>query len=162
MTSPPYVFAAIFRLALAYSSGRYNERTWHIVGGNALAVVGFVLACVTTGLAPRYTACFLFAAESYSTSTIILGWATVNLVDSHEKKAVTLAMVNFSAVAANVYTAYLGPDSDSPRFLTGLGSSIGFCVVCMASVVVGLVLFEFLYKKRLRATSHDAVRLFVS
>lgn len=156
------MFAAIFSLALAHSSGRFNERAWHICGGNALAIVGFVLACATTSLAPRYVSCFLFAAGSYSTGSIILGWAAANVVDSHEKKSVTLAMVNFSAVAANIYTAYLWPDSDSPRFLVGLGSSVGFCAVCMISAVVGLILFKQLNKRRLRDSSGDSVRLFVT
>lgn len=124
--------------------------------------MGFVLACATTSLAPRYVACFLFAAGSYSTGSIILGWAAANVVDSHEKKAVTLALVNFAAVAANVYTAYLWPDSDSPRFLTGLGSSIAFCVLCMASAVFALVLFNRSNKQRLQEMSHGSVRLFVT
>ncbi|KAF4492397.1 putative transporter [Colletotrichum fructicola Nara gc5] len=162
LTSPPYVFAAMFALALSWSSGRFDERAWHIYGGNALTVVGFAVACATTSVAPRYVACFLFAAGSYSTGSIILGWAAANVVDSHEKKAVTMAMVNFSAVAANIYTAYLWPDSDSPRFLVGLGSSIGFCVMCMLSAHFAWFLFRRLNRQRLREADGDSVKLFAT
>jgi hypothetical protein len=160
LTSPPYIFSALFSLALARSSGYFNDRTWHIVGGNLFAIVGFVLACATTGLAPRYAACFLFAAGSYSTGSIILGWASANVADSHEKKAVTLAMVNFSAVAANVYTAYLWPDSDSPRFIIGLGSSVGFSFVCGLVAIVAWYLFRRSNSKRLGEASGDNVKLY--
>lgn len=152
----------MFALALSWSSGHFNERAWHIYGGNALAVVGFAVACATTSIAPRYLACFLFAAGSYSTGSIILGWAAANVSDSHEKKAVTLAMVNFSAVAANIYTAYLWPDSDSPRFLIGLSSSIGFCAMCMFSAHFAWFLFRRLNKQRLREEDVDSVKLYAT
>ncbi|KAF0327192.1 major facilitator superfamily transporter, partial [Colletotrichum asianum] len=161
-TSPPYVFAAMFALALSWSSGRFDERAWHIYDGNALAVVGFAVACAITSVAPRYVACFLFAAGSYSTGSIILGWAAANVIDSHEKKAVTMAMVNLSAVAANIYTAYLWPDSDSPRFLVGLGSSIGFCVMCILSAHFAWFLFRRLNRQRLREADGDSVKLFAT
>ncbi|KAF5526055.1 MFS transporter prlL [Colletotrichum aenigma] len=161
-TSPPCVFAAMFALALSWSSGRVDERAWHIYGGNALAVVGFAVACATTSVAPRYVACFLFVAGSYSTGSIILGWAAANVFDSHEKKAVTVAIVNFSAVAANIYTAYLWPDSDSPRLLVGLGSSIGLYVMCMLSAPFTLFLFRRLNRQRLRQADGDSVKLFAT
>lgn len=161
-TSPPYVFAAMFALALSWSSGRFDERAWHIYGGNALAVVGFAVACATTSVAPRYVACFLFVAGSYSTGSIILGWTAANVFDSHEKKAVTVAIVNFSAVAANIYTAYLWPDSDSPRLLVGLGSSIGLCVMCMLSAPFTLFLSRRLNRQRLRQADGDSVKLFAT
>lgn len=152
----------MFALGLSWSSGRFDERAWHIYGGNALAVVGFAVACATTTVAPRYLACFLFAAGSYSTGSIILGWTATNVADSHEKKAVAMAMVNFSAVAANIYTAYLWPDSDSPRFLMGLRSSIGFCVMCMFSANFAWFLFRRLNKQRLREAEGDSVKLFAT
>ncbi|KAF4472145.1 major facilitator superfamily transporter [Fusarium albosuccineum] len=148
LTTPPYIFSALFSLAFARSSGFFNERTWHVVGGNVIAVVGFVLACATTGTAPRYAACFLFAAGSYCTGSIILGWAATNMADSHEKRAVTMAIVNFSAVLANVYTAYLWPKSDGPRYLVGLGSSAGFCGLCMLAALIAMAAFKRENSKR--------------
>ena len=124
--------------------------------GNGIAIVGFVLACATTGTAPRYVACFIFAAGSYCTGSIILGWAATNSSDSHEKKAVTMAAVNFSAVLANVYTAYLWPKSDGPRYLMGLGSSAGFCALCIATAVVALLAFRRENRKRLRENGAQA------
>lgn len=160
LTSPPFVFSALFGLALAKSSSHFNERTWHIVGGNALALVGFILACTTTSLAPRYLSCFLFAAGSYSTGSIILGWVSTNIVDSNEKKSVALALVNFSAVGANIYTAHLWPSSDSPRYVMGLGASAAFCVACAAIAVVNNLLLRRENRKRMHEVD-GATRLYV-
>jgi hypothetical protein len=161
LTSPPFVFAALFGLALAKSSSHFNERTCHIVGGNVVALVGFVLACATTRLTPRYVACFLFAAGSYSTGSIILGWVSTNIADSHEKKSVALALVNFSAVGANIYTAYLWPKSDGPRYIMGLSSSAAFCIACAAVAVLNNVLMRRENGKRLREAENEPSRLYV-
>lgn len=160
LTAPPYVFSALFSLAYARSSGYFNERTWHIVGGNTLGIVGFVLACATTGMAPRYVSCFLFAAGSYCTGSIILSWAATNVTDSHEKKAVTMALVNFSAVGANVYTAYLWPATDGPRYIMGLGSSAGFCFVCILAAIGTQFALKRENAKRLREDDSGEVRLY--
>lgn len=162
LTCPPYLLSAVFALALARSSGDFNERTWHIVGGNVVAMVGFIIACVTHTTAPRYFACFLFAAGSYSTGSIILGWAAANIVDSHEKKAVTLALINYSAVAANIYTAYLWPDSDGPQFLMGLSSSVAFSFLCGTVAIVACYVFRGENRKHFSHTESDDVKLFVT
>ena len=139
---------------------RFNERTYHIVSGNILAVVGFILACTIKALAPRYVSCFLFAAGGYSTGSIIPGRAS-SVTVSPEKKAVTLASVNFAAVSANVYTAYLWPSSDGPTYLMGLGSSAGFSAVCAAIAVVTMLVFKAKNRKLLREHHGDDVRLYV-
>lgn len=161
MTAPPYVAAALFGLGLAWSSGHFNERTYHIIGGNVLAIIGFILACTTRALAPRYVSCFLFAAGSYSTGSIILGWASATVTESPEKKAVTMASVNFAAVLANVYTAYLWPSSDGPIYLMGLGSSAGFSAVCAAMAVVTMLVLKAKNRKLLREHHGDDLRLYV-
>ncbi|KAF3798011.1 hypothetical protein GCG54_00003913 [Colletotrichum gloeosporioides] len=74
----------------------------------------------------------------------------------------TMAIVNFSAVAANIYTAYLGPDSESPRFLVGIGNSTGFCVMCMLSAHFIWFLFRRLHRQQLRAPDGDSVKLFAT
>lgn len=160
LTSPPFVFSALFGLVLARSSSHFDERTWHIVGGNVVALIGFIVACATTSMAPRYFACFLFAAGSYSTGSIILGWVSTNIDDSNEKKSVALALVNFSAVGANIYTAYLWPKSDEPRYIMGLGASAGFCVACAVAAVAFSLLMRRENRKRLRESDNEPSRLY--
>lgn len=71
-----------------------------------------------------------------------------------------MAAVNFSAVLANVYTAYLWPKSDGPRYLMGLGSSAGFCALCMAIAVVARFAFRRENRSRLRDNGTD-IKLYV-
>lgn len=88
LACPPYFFACITALLLAWSSGRYHERTWHITIGFAVAIVGFVIAASTTNTAGRYVACFVFAAGAFAVNSVITGWIATTLSQSQEKKAV--------------------------------------------------------------------------
>jgi hypothetical protein len=54
LTCPPYLIAGVISVLWAMSSGRRNERTWHITIGKAVAVVGFVVSCATLNTGVRY------------------------------------------------------------------------------------------------------------
>ncbi|KAJ4389029.1 hypothetical protein N0V93_006491 [Gnomoniopsis smithogilvyi] len=126
LACPPYIFAGIASVSLAYSSGRFHERTWHITAAFAVAVAGFVAAASTLNQAGRYVACFIFPVGTYAVNSIIVAWVGTTLSQSPEKKAIVLAMTNVSAQIASIYGPYLWPDSDGPRFLIGFISSAAF------------------------------------
>jgi uncharacterized membrane protein HdeD (DUF308 family) len=66
LTCPPYLCAGAFSVALAWSSGRKNEKSWHITGGMVVALVGFIMAASTLNKGVRFTSLFLFATGAYS------------------------------------------------------------------------------------------------
>lgn len=61
LTCPPYLIAGAVTIALSWSSGKWNERTWHITVSKAVAIVGFVLAAATLNAGARYFAMVVFA-----------------------------------------------------------------------------------------------------
>ncbi|EXJ68578.1 uncharacterized protein A1O5_08372 [Cladophialophora psammophila CBS 110553] len=154
LTCPPFVFAAVFGPLLALSSGRFNERTWHITAGMAMGLAGFVIAAATLNTAARYLACFLFSAGVYSVNSCILGWVSATLGQTAEKKAISLSFVNIMANASYIYTPYLYPSSDGPRYLPAMGANAGFAagtVIC----AWGLKIWLMAENKQLRANFGD-------
>ncbi|KAM0323837.1 hypothetical protein ACHAQA_008415 [Verticillium albo-atrum] len=134
LTCPPYLVSGVFGYLAGMSSGRYNERTWHITFGMSVAIVGFVISCATMNVPARYISCFLFASGAYSVNSMILGWVSATLGQTQEKKAVSLSIVNVMANASYIYTAYLYPKSDGPRYLTAMASNAAFAFACIAGV----------------------------
>lgn len=132
LTCPPFLVSGLFGYFWGVSSGRLNERTWHITGGMGLAIVGFVVSCATLNTAARYVSCFLFASGAYSVNSMIMGWVSATLGSTPEKKAVSLSVVNVVANASYVYTAYLYPSSDGPRYLPAMASNAAFGFACVA------------------------------
>lgn len=151
LTCPPFLFAAIVGPLVALSSGRFNERTWHITGGMAMALVGFITAAATLNTGARYLSCFLFSAGVYSVNSCILGWVSATLGQTAEKKAISLSFVNIVANASYIYTPYLYPSSDGPRYLSAMGANAGFSagtVICAWILKVWLMAEN----KKLRAS----------
>ncbi|KAG7118950.1 hypothetical protein HYQ46_011016 [Verticillium longisporum] len=83
-------------------------------------------------VAARYVSCFLFTAGAYSINSMVLGWVSATLGQTQEKKAVSLSIVNVVANASYIYTAYLYPKSDGPRYLTAMASNAAFAFACIA------------------------------
>lgn len=136
LTCPPYLVSGFFGYAIGITSGKYNERTWHITGCMGAALIGFIISCVTLNTPARYISCFLFASGAYAVNSVILGWVSATLGQTTEKKAVSLSIVNVVANASYIYTAYLYPKSDGPKYLTAMGSNAGFAFATIASAWV--------------------------
>ena len=133
LTCPPYLVSGAFGILIGYTSGKFNERTWHITACMGMAIVGFAISCATLNVPARYLSCFLFASGAYAVNSVILGWVTATLGQTTEKKAISLSIVNVVANASYIYTAYLYPESDGPKYLTAMASNAAFAFMCIAS-----------------------------
>ncbi|KAB8232071.1 putative MFS transporter [Aspergillus alliaceus] len=133
LTCPPYLIAGLISVAWSWSSGRFNERTWHITVAKAIAIFGFVLGCATLNTGARYFAMVVFAIGTYAVNSIVLGWVSSTCGQTKEKKASSLAIVNTIANASFVWTPYLWPSSHEPRYTMAMTSSAAFSLACAAS-----------------------------
>ncbi|RSL83608.1 hypothetical protein CEP52_016669 [Fusarium oligoseptatum] len=158
LTCPPYLVSGFFGYLAGLSSGKYNERTWHITVCMSIALVGYIISCATLNTPARYIACFLFASGAYAVNSMILGWVSATLGSTPEKKSVSLSIVNVIANASYIYTAYLYPKSDGPRYLTGMASNAAFAVMCIASTWVMRTWLVRTNKKLDRDGNVDATR----
>jgi MFS family permease len=128
LTCPPYLVAGFVSIAWSWSSGRFNERTWHITSAKAVAVFGFILGCTTLNTGARYFAMCVFSIGTYAVNSIILGWVSDTCSQTKEKKACSLAIVNCLAVASFIWTPYMWPKSDEPRYVMAMSSSAALSV----------------------------------
>lgn len=160
LTCPPYLLAAAMAILMSYTSGRFNERTWHITICKCIIIVGFIIPAVTTNIAARFVAIFIFVTFSFGINNIMLGWTSVTLGQTPEKKAVALALCNSIGNMSSVYTPYLWPSSDSPRFLKAWMASISFSAVAVLSVWIMRISLQRKNTK-LRQTAPDTTVFYV-
>jgi hypothetical protein len=73
----------------------------------------------------------MFASGVYSVNSVILGWVSATLGQTQEKKAVSLSLVNVVSMASFIYTPYLYPNSDRPKYVTAMASNACFSFVCI-------------------------------
>ncbi|SCO76690.1 related to putative tartrate transporter [Fusarium oxysporum] len=159
LTAPPYFVSGILGIPFAWSSGHFNERTWHITAGLSLAVIGFVMSCATVNVAVRYTATFLYATGAYSVGSVILGWVSNTLSQTPEKKSVAYALVNVTANLAYIYCAYLWPSSDGPDYLMGFSTMVAFAATSIMCAWAMRLWLKRLNRKILES-ENEAVALY--
>lgn len=159
LTCPPFILAGAGSVLVGWSSGRLNERTWHITVALAIAIIGFVIAASTLNTAARYVACFIFPVGAFSANSVVVGWASSTLSQTEEKRAVVLAITNVFGHIGYIYGAYLWPDTDEPRYGIGFGASAGFALlsICCAWVVRTLLIRE---NRRILASNSERVNLY--
>lgn len=155
LTCPPYLVSGFVGYAVGLTSGKFNERTWHITVCMGAALIGFIVSCITLNHAARYISCFLFASGAYAVNSVILGWVSATLGQTTEKKAVSLSIVNVFANASYIYTPYLYPKSDGPKYVTAMGANSGFAFATIASAWVFRVWLQAANRK-IRKSNDEA------
>ena len=87
--APPYIFAYLATCAISWSSGRYMEHCWHIVGSTVACIIGVVIMISTLNPGARYFGMFLLCAGPFvglnvRTKSFVLGYSTMLTgVDPH-------------------------------------------------------------------------------
>ncbi|QBZ56738.1 hypothetical protein PoMZ_01653 [Pyricularia oryzae] len=159
LTCPPYLIAGVTAICWSWSSGRRNERTWHLTVGKSLAVAGFVLGCATLNTGARYFAMIVFTVGTYSANSIILGWVASTCSQTKEKKASSLAIANMAAAMSFIWTPYLWPDWDEPRYVIAMSSSAALSV---ATILCAWAMRWWLraMNKKIRASDDEAVMFY--
>ncbi|KAJ4987668.1 major facilitator superfamily transporter [Stagonosporopsis vannaccii] len=132
LTCPPYLIAGFITIAVSWSSGKFNERTWHITISKAVASVGFIAAFATLNLAGRYIAMVIFTIGTYGVNSLILGWCASVCGQTKEKKAAAVSIVTTIMVSSFIWTPYLWNPADEPRYTPALASSAGFSMATAA------------------------------
>ncbi|KAG4442910.1 hypothetical protein IFR05_001614 [Cadophora sp. M221] len=133
LTCPPYLIAGIISVYWSWSSGKYNERTWHITTAKALAVVGFILGFAVTNTAAKYISMVIFSIGTYAVNSIVLGWVGSTCGQTKEKRASAISIVVSTSVSSFIWTPYLWTDDYGGRYTLAMASSAGFSVATAAS-----------------------------
>ncbi|KAI9310437.1 major facilitator superfamily domain-containing protein [Dichotomocladium elegans] len=141
MSAPPYVGAVVVMVGIAYSSDRFQERTFHAMAGAMVCTVGYILLMVLTAREGLYAAICIAVAGIFVINPIVNAWLTSNIAPDM-KRSVAAAM----AVSANNSAGLLGSNiyrqTDAPRYLRGHAISLVF--LCLFIVLACLQRFLLL------------------
>ncbi|KAK6593616.1 pantothenate transporter liz1 [Botrytis cinerea] len=129
LTTPPYLIAVIAILCNAWHADASGERYLHIAGPPVLAFISFAIAAGTTKFAPRYLAMCLMVGANYSGYVVALSWISNVLPRPPSKRAAALAGINALSNVAQIYSPYLYPSSDAPRYAKAMYVNLSMSVV---------------------------------
>ncbi|PMD52733.1 MFS general substrate transporter [Hyaloscypha bicolor E] len=137
LTCPPYLIAGIVSIYWSWQSGKYNERTWHITSAKTVAIIGFVIGCVSMNTVSRYISMIVFSIGTYAVNSIILGWVGATCGQTKEKRAVAMSIIVSTSNASFIWTPYLWVDFTGDKsYVVALAASAGFSFLTAAAAWV--------------------------
>ena len=136
LTAPPYLFTAIFCMFNTWYSDRTSKRSPHMIYPSIAALAGIIITMATTHTGARYFALFLMLPGTYGCFQISNAWMANIGARPRKKRAISLAMNNSVGNLALVWTPYLYPASDGPRYMTAWSVNLALTAVTIASAAV--------------------------
>ncbi|KAI7546517.1 hypothetical protein KC331_g5568, partial [Hortaea werneckii] len=129
----PYIFTVLVCIANTWYSDRTSKRSLHITFPVLAAMIGIIITIATTNIAARYFALFIMLAGTYGSFQISNAWMGNISARPQKKRAIGLAMNNAIGNLAQVWTPYLYPESDGPRYTMAWSVNLALCVVIVVS-----------------------------
>ena len=152
LTVPVWFATLLASLIVGYHSSKTQERSFHIVGSMAVAIVGFVVVVSTSGIGPRFFAMFLMPIGVLPAFQINLGWFTSTFARPLSKRAAAIATLGMVGNCASIYGAYMYPESDGPKYVAG---GVALAIVCLVNAVTALVIRFCLGKENKKAEMRE-------
>jgi hypothetical protein len=144
LQSPCYLLGYFAILGFGYTSGRYKDSVWHVIGPILLSAVGTVMLITTLNVGVRYTGvCFLIIGV-FSGLNIQVSWSTQLVPGPRHKKAALLAIANTFGSASHWFTPYFFLRNQAPLYRFG-----GGLILVSIAITIGIVLWTRFYVIRL-------------
>lgn len=141
-TIPVYLVSAAGMLLAARLSDKLKHRSGFILGGSAVATVGYAMLLAQSSLSrdAKFAAVFLVSLGGYVAAPMALAWLANNL-SGHWKRAfgsgLQVMLGNVAGiVASNIFLA-----GEAPRYPTGYGVALGMTwlgVLAAVALAAGL------------------------
>ncbi|KAI0441063.1 allantoate permease [Xylaria telfairii] len=134
LTVPVWIATFLVSLIVTYTSGRFNDRSIHIICLMLISVVGNIIAVSTLNTGARFFAIFLLPIGAVTSYQIILAWVANSFPRPLVKRSACISFANLVGNTGNIYGSYMYPSSDGPRYLPGGAATAGvaFLVAALA------------------------------
>ncbi|KAI1456446.1 putative MFS transporter [Annulohypoxylon moriforme] len=136
LTAPVWAFTFFSSLVVTYTSGRFSDRSIHIICLIMISCAGNIIAVATLNTAARFFALFLLPLGALPAYQILLAWVANSFPRPLVKRSVCISFTNMIGNTANIYGTYMYPSVDGPRYLAGGAATAG---VALLVVVLTLV-----------------------
>ncbi|KAL4874406.1 major facilitator superfamily domain-containing protein [Aspergillus karnatakaensis] len=136
-TIPAYMAALVYVVGACYLADRY-KRKWQFIC--ALSFIGCVLFIAVATLPPsqrtaQYVLTIFAFGTIYGCSPLVKTWVSDVIPRPAAKRAIAIALINSIGNASSIYSTWLWPDKDAPRYIPGFATTtswLGVLCVCTA------------------------------
>lgn len=136
LTAPPYILCWCCAMLNAWHADRTGERYLHVTIPLWLTVAAFIIAVASTNTAARYFSMMLMVPAFYSSYVVVLAWISNTIPRPAAKRAAALAAVAAVSNTANIYTAYMYPNSAAPRYVVAMSVNTASALIAIIMATV--------------------------
>ncbi|GJN87585.1 hypothetical protein Rhopal_000540-T1 [Rhodotorula paludigena] len=136
LTAPPYLMTTVLSLIISRTSDRKPERCLHLAVPLGVGLIGFIIAASTLNTAARYVSLFFMLGGIFGSYNVALAWISSSFPRPRGKRAMAYAIINSLGNIAQIWSPYLYPKSDGPKYSTAFitnsvmtAVSITFCFI---------------------------------
>ncbi|KAI2784178.1 MFS general substrate transporter [Daldinia loculata] len=156
LTVPVWVVCFLVSLVVTYTSGRFADRSIHIICLMLISVAGNIIVVATLNNAVRFFALFLLPMGAVPAYQILLAWVANSFPRPLVKRSVCISFANMIGNSANIYGTYMYPSVDGPRYLAGgSATAADALLVAVLAIVARLVLQRQNRKLAIREASES-------
>ncbi|KAI0020725.1 MFS general substrate transporter [Xylariomycetidae sp. FL0641] len=144
MTIPIYCAAFVCNGITGFFMDRYPHLRGPVLAfWMSVSMVCSIIICAVYDFKARYALIVIQASGLWSSNGLGLSYASSTFgAMPNETRAVALALVNAMGNLAQIYGAYLFPESDEPKYITGFGVIAGLCLTGVLSYLALHVLLK--------------------
>ncbi|CAH7673422.1 major facilitator superfamily domain-containing protein [Phakopsora pachyrhizi] len=145
MSIPPYLIAIFCLLSVSFSSDILDEKPLHYSVPMLLSGIINIICIFVTNIKSRYVlVCFGYGIN-FGAFPVTLAWLSASFDQTPERNSIAQALMNSGKL---IFSHYLWPLKDEPKFLTGFAFSSGFCI--LGSIASVLLHFEYLRPQQVK------------
>ncbi|ODN84937.1 hypothetical protein L202_00783 [Cryptococcus amylolentus CBS 6039] len=131
LLAPPYLVTTALSLLISRLSDRKPERCFHLAIPLAVGMIGYIIAASTLQTGPRYFSLFLMLGGLFGSYNVALAWISSTFPRPRAKRASAYAIINSLGNIAQIWSPYLYPSSDAPRYTTAFATNSAMAAIAI-------------------------------
>ncbi|KAK8131356.1 hypothetical protein PG984_007794 [Apiospora sp. TS-2023a] len=142
-TIPVYMAALVYVVACCWLADKYKTKWQFICGLSGLGCILFIAVTTTShNKMAQYVLTIFAFGTIYGCSPLVKTWAADVITQPAAKRAVAIALINAIGNASSIYSTWLWPDKDAPRYIPGFVTTTTWLGVLSIATVAAAYFFN--------------------
>jgi MFS family permease len=128
--------ALVYVVSCCWLADRYKRKWQFICGLSGLGCILFIaVATIQNNRMAQYVLTIFAFGTIYGCSPLVKTWVSDVIPQPAAKRAIAIALINGIGNASSIYSSWLWPDKDAPRYIPGFATTttwLGVLCVCTA------------------------------
>lgn len=127
--------ALVYVVACCWLADKYKRKWEFICGLSAVGCILFIAVITVQDRMAQYVLTIFAFGTIYGCSPLVKTWVSDVIPQPAAKRAIAIALINSIGNASSIYSTWLWPKKDAPRYIPGFATTttwLGVLSICTA------------------------------